>query len=63
MDKLFIIFGICTVTCCANAWEDDPRLEEHNKLTDRLIKLGDDQVKCKDKDTMDLLNLIVSERT
>lgn len=27
--------------------EDDPRIEEHNKLTDRLLAIGDEQVMLK----------------
>jgi hypothetical protein len=39
-------FYICifTLPCLlAHTWEDDPRWEEHNRLTERLIKLGNEQ--------------------
>jgi hypothetical protein len=29
------------------AFEEDPRIEEHNKLTDRLLALGDEECHLK----------------
>ena len=62
MFKLSMGLALLSLTIGLHAWEEDPRIEEHNKRTSYLLKLGNAQVEAKDKDTMDLLRLIHSER-
>lgn len=43
MTFLLVLAFMVTALGC----EDDPRIEEHNKLTDRLLAIGDEQVMLK----------------
>lgn len=36
------------MTTCVFSWEEDPRIEEHNKLTDYLLELADEQTGAKE---------------
>lgn len=49
-------------TVALTAWEEDPRIEDHNKRTDYLIKLGNKQLKEKNEETINLLTYIHQER-
>ncbi len=61
MKSLLGLIALLT-SCCANAWDEDPRIEEHNLRTSHLIKLGDKQVREGDPEAKKLLNLMVEER-
>jgi len=47
--------------CGLNAWDEDPRIEEHNDYTSYLMQLGDRQVAEKDSETMKFLKLMAAE--
>lgn len=50
-------------TVVLTAWDEDPRIEEHNRRTDYLIKLGNKQLQEKNEETINLLTYMHQERT
>ena len=49
-----LMVGIFTLSSLM-AFDEEPRIEEHNKLTDYLLKLGNDQAAAKEGERMALL--------
>ena len=59
----FICLFICIFSSCfLYSWEEDPRREEHLKLTDKLIKLGNKQIEEKNEDVIKFLKIMSEER-
>lgn len=45
------IFSVSALIAC----DDDARIDEHNKLTDYLLKLGDEQAEAIERERMAIL--------
>jgi len=53
MKTIFILsLAFSSAIYCA---QDDPRIEAHNKLTDYLLNLGNEQAEAKERERMALL--------
>lgn len=44
--RIFLVTLAVLVTVCVFGCDEDPRIEEHNKLTSYLIALGDKQAQA-----------------
>ena len=53
--KFIFFLGVASTFSSLLAWEEDPRIEQHNKLTDNLLQLGQAQAEEKDREKLALL--------
>ena len=60
LKTLFLVLFILISTQCFS-WEEDPRIEAHNKLTEYLIKLEKKQIEEKDETTMSFIRFMYEE--
>lgn len=53
--KFIFFLSVASAFSPLLAWEEDPRIEQHNKLTDNLLQLGQVQAEEKDREKLALL--------